>query len=424
MIRLLYSCFLYILSPLIVIYLYLIRGHKNPAYRLFFLERFALSLKSLPKNAVIFHCASVGEVLAATPLIKAYIKRHPNDNIIITCNTPTGRQQATDSLGQYTNICYLPFDFWHCSKRFIKTLQPKLLIILETELWLNLLAQANKQTCPTVIINARLSEKSLKGYQRVSPLAKRLMKSIDHLACHNEEDANRFITLGLARQKVTVTGSIKFDIQIDSDVQLNANALKAQLADRLVWVAGSTHPKEHEKVLFAHQQLLKKNPNALLIIAPRHPEQFQFVENILNQQAFSFTKRSEALEPTKQVLLADTLGELKMLYGCADIAYIGGSLIERGGHNPLEAAAFAVGVLTGPSTYNFSHIYPDLLSNKGALQIDHEQQLSEVLIKLLDDFDTRTLLGKNAHACLQKNQGAIPKSLDLLSSLRTPEELT
>lgn len=414
MIRFLYSCLLYILSPLIVIYLYFFRGKKAPAYRQNFTERFAFSLINLPKNAVIFHCASVGEVLAAVPLISEYKARHKNDHIIITCNTPTGRQQVKNSFKNQVPVCYLPFDFWDCANRFIKTLSPKLFITLETELWLNIMTAAQKVACPTVVINARLSEKSLRGYQKVPRLAKALMGSINHIASHSHEDAERFIYLGLPANKVTVTGSIKFDIHVDDTAQQQAEQLKSEFNTRPVWIAGSSHPIEHEKLLYAHKELLKIYPDTLLIIAPRHPEQFEPVADLLSQQGFTFTRRSEQVAPTKQVILADTLGELKMLYGSADIAYIGGSLIDRGGHNPLEAAAFNVGVITGPSIYNFAHIYPELFLHQGAICVEDQAELATLLISLLNDPHQLKKLGSSAKRCLNKNQGAIEKSLQVL----------
>ncbi|KAF7774455.1 3-deoxy-D-manno-octulosonic-acid transferase [Pseudoalteromonas citrea] len=414
MTRFFYSCLLYILSPLIVIYLYFIRGKKNPDYRQNFSERFALSQNHLPKNAVIFHCASVGEVLAAVPLITAYQKKHQNKKIIVTCNTPTGRQQVIDSFKGHIPVCYLPFDFWDCANRFIKLLKPQQLIILETELWLNMMTTAKRAHCSTIIINARLSRKSLRGYQRVPRLAKAIMDSIDYVASHNHEDVERFISLGLHADRITATGSIKFDINIDTATRKQAEQLKSEFNHRPVWIAGSSHPKEHEKLLYAHQQLLKVCPEALLIIAPRHPEQFDVVANLLTQQAFTFTKRSENSPCTKQVLLANTLGELKMLYGAADIAYIGGSLIDRGGHNPLEAAAFNIGVVTGPSTYNFAHIYPDLFLQQGAICVENKTELASRLISLLDDPHQLKELGSNARRCLDQNQGAIEKSLQIL----------
>ncbi len=265
------------------------------------------------------------------------------------------------------------------------------------------------------MLNARLSEKSMKGYQRVQPLTNVLMRAVTYLASHNEQDASRFMKLGLREDKIRATGSIKFDIQLSEPEQIKARQLKSLLSGRYVWVAGSTHPLEHEQVLAAHKLLLKQYPTALLIIAPRHPEQFEPVASLLATQQFRMTRRSnmQSLEES-QVLLADTLGELKCLYGASDVAYVGGSLIERGGHNPLEAAAFSVGVLSGPHTYNFAHIYPELINASAAITVFDSESLFEQLHTLFNDNDARTQLGCNAHQVLMNNQGAIDKTLALI----------
>ncbi|MEH6815838.1 MAG: lipid IV(A) 3-deoxy-D-manno-octulosonic acid transferase, partial [Pseudoalteromonas distincta] len=380
MARIFYSFALIIISPLIVFYLYILRGKKNQGYRAHFKERFGFVGKSLftvKTKPLVFHCASVGEVLAATPLIKALQKVHPNLNILITCNTPTGREQILNQFKNSVACSYLPIDFPFATARFLKRIKPQALCILETELWPNLMAISHKKNIPVLVINARLSEKSQQGYQKVAKLTHIIMRSITVLASHNKTDAKRFIELGLETSKSHVTGSIKFDItpseeQLAKVLNLKQlyNSNEDNNDERFVWVAGSTHPVEHELVLLAHQELLKKQPNALLIIAPRHPEQFDKVAELLTQSPLSFSRRSQNNYNNEQVLLADTLGELQCLYGAANVSFIGGSLIRRGGHNPLESAAFSVGVITGPHTYNFDHVYPELTKLKGAVVVD------------------------------------------------------
>ena len=351
MARIFYSFALIIISPLIVFYLYILRGKKNQGYRAHFKERFGFVGKSLftvKTKPLVFHCASVGEVLAATPLIKALQKAHPNLNILITCNTPTGREQILSQFKNTVACSYLPIDFPFATARFLKRIKPQALCILETELWPNLMAISHKKNIPVLVINARLSEKSQQGYQKVAKLTHIIMRSITVLASHNKTDAKRFIELGFEASKSHVTGSIKFDITPSEEQLANVLNLKQLYSsnERFVWVAGSTHPVEHELVLSAHQELLKKQPNALLIIAPRHPEQFDKVAELLTQNPLSFSRRSQNNYNNEQILLADTLGELQCLYGAANVSFIGGSLIRRGGHNPLESAAFSVGVIT------------------------------------------------------------------------------
>ena len=426
MARIFYSFALIIISPLIVFYLYILRGKKNQGYRAHFKERFGFVSKSLftvKTKPLVFHCASVGEVLAATPLIKALQKAHPNLNILITCNTPTGREQILNQFKNTVACSYLPIDFPFATARFLKRIKPQALCILETELWPNLMAISHKKNIPVLVINARLSEKSLQGYQKVAKLTHIIMRSITVLASHNKTDAKRFIELGLEASKSHVTGSIKFDITPSEEQLAKVLNLKQLYSsnERFVWVAGSTHPVEHELVLSAHQELLKKQPNALLIIAPRHPEQFDKVAELLTQSPLSFSRRSQNNYNNEQILLADTLGELQCLYGAANVSFIGGSLIRRGGHNPLESAAFSVGVITGPHTYNFDHVYPELTKLKGAVVVDSNDELAKQLITFSQNTKACQTLGIKAAQCVTKNQGAIQKTLNIINQYLEPK---
>ena len=426
MARIFYSFALIIISPLIVFYLYILRGKKNQGYRAHFKERFGFVSKSLftvKTKPLVFHCASVGEVLAATPLIKALQKAHPNLNILITCNTPTGREQILSQFKNTVACSYLPIDFPFATARFLKRIKPQALCILETELWPNLMAISHKKNIPVLVINARLSEKSQQGYQKVAKLTHIIMRSITVLASHNKTDAKRFIELGFEASKSHVTGSIKFDITPSEEQLANVLNLKQLYSsnERFVWVAGSTHPVEHELVLSAHQELLKKQPNALLIIAPRHPEQFDKVAELLTQNPLSFSRRSQNNYNNEQILLADTLGELQCLYGAANVSFIGGSLIRRGGHNPLESAAFSVGVITGPHTYNFDHVYPELTKLKGAVVVDSNDELAKQLITFSQNTKACQTLGIKAAQCVTKNQGAIQKTLNIINQYLEPK---
>jgi len=426
MARIFYSFALILISPLIVFYLYVLRGKKNKGYRAHFKERFGFVSKSLftsKGKPLVVHCASVGEVLAAAPLIKALQKQHPKLNILITCNTPTGREQIINQFKNTVACSYLPMDFAFSTARFLKRINPQALCILETELWPNLMAISHKKNIPVLVLNARLSEKSQQGYQKVAKLTQIIMRSITVLASHNKKDAARFIELGLPPSKSHVTGSIKFDISPSNEQLASVVNLKAEYKtqERFVWVAGSTHPLEHEMILNAHQQLLKKHPNSLLVIAPRHPEQFDKVADTLAQSTLSFSRRSNNNYQNEQVLLADTLGELQCLYGAGNVSYVGGSLIRRGGHNPLEAAAFSVGVITGPHTYNFDHIYPELIKLKGAVAVENTDELATQLINLSQNTKACQTLGNKAQQCVLKNQGAIKKTLTIINQYLEPQ---
>ena len=424
MARFFYSLILYLLSPVITVYLYVLRGKKNPGYRAHFAERFGFISTPNPPNikpTIMIHCASVGEVLAATPLIKELQNQQPDYWITLTCNTPTGREQIHANFKDSVRCVYLPLDFPCATARFLKKLQPSLLCILETELWPNLLAQSKQRNIPVIVLNARLSAKSQQGYQKVAPLTRTLMNSISALASHNQADATRFIELGLKPEKVQVTGSIKFDIKPSAEQLLKVASLKTQYNNqRFIWVAGSTHPTEHELILTAHQRLLEVAPDALLVIAPRHPEQFDKVAALLANSTLSFSRRSLNNYQNEQVLLGDTLGELQCLYGMANISYIGGSLVERGGHNPLESAAFSVGVLSGPYTYNFNHVYPELTALGGCIQINDVTSLVEQLLKLYQQPELCQQLGLQAAHCVANNQGAIAKTIHIINDYLEP----
>ncbi|MEJ6475717.1 lipid IV(A) 3-deoxy-D-manno-octulosonic acid transferase [Pseudoalteromonas piscicida] len=418
MARRIYSLLLLVLAPVLLSYLYFFRGKKNPGYRVHFKERLGFGLTKLPQHSIVIHCASVGEVLAATVLIKSIQCSHKKTPIIITCNTPTGKAEIAKAFQGNPQIsaCYLPIDFGFAVRRFFNVLKPKQLIVMETELWPNLFHYAKQNQCNTLVVNARLSEKSFQGYKKHAWLTKGLINNIDLLAAHNSEDGERFIQLGLDKTKLHITGSIKFDISITEEDAVKAKQFKANYPGRPIWLAGSTHPKEHEQVIAAHLQVAKQIDNALLIIAPRHPEQFQAVADYLHEQNVPFSRKSlDENNADACILLADTLGELKWLFGSADVAYIGGSLIERGGHNPLEAAAHGVPVISGPHTYNFAHIYPQLQSQQGAIVVQNSKHLAEQVIALFKNKQLRQQTGEHAKAVLLQNVGAVDKTIQLIN---------
>jgi 3-deoxy-D-manno-octulosonic-acid transferase len=423
MARLLYAILMYLLTPLVLLHLWH-RGIKAPAYRQRWGERFGCKPKPkvlagagpIKPGSIVFHCASVGEVVAATPLIKQVQQRHPNYPVLVTCNTPTGTEQIKRSFADTVQHVYLPLDLPGAVKRFLTHTQPALLCILETELWPNLISQSQQQGIAVLVINARLSEKSQRGYQKIAPLTKTIMAGITAIAAHDSDDAERFIALGLSQSKVNTTGSIKFDITLSTYSKQQAQQLRQQFsANQPVWIAGSTHEGEDEQVLEAHQAVLAKYPQALLILVPRHPERFDKVAQLVSATGLAICRRSTGEAPQGcQVLLGDTMGELLTLYGVADVAFIGGSLIERGGHNPLEAAAYQIPVVTGPHVFNFNHVYPALLQQQGCLQIDSGQALPAVLLKLFDDKTLSAKIGQQGELFVRKNQGAIGKTVKLI----------
>lgn len=410
--RIVYSAVLYLLLPLLFLRLWL-KGRKSPNYRKRWAERLGyFSVPKRYKGGICFHCVSVGETMAAVRLIKEIKQLHPQTPVTVTSTTPTGSDQVKATFGDDVFHIYLPFDLPHATRRFFRRLQPKLLVIMETELWPNLLHYADNCGCKTILANARLSQKSARGYQKIKRLTRKMMENIHLVAAHNQQDGNRFIELGLDKEKLSVTGSIKFDIEIDDQLLVDCQALKQQWAeDRLILVAGSTHKGEDEMILSAFSEVLKLHPSALLVLVPRHPERFDEVQQQIKSQGFKSLRRSQNKTPDNsiQVVLGDTMGELKLFWGIADIAFVGGSLIERGGHNPLEPALFAVPVLTGPHVFNFKQIYRLMQEQDAVIITPDQQSLSRSVIQLFDDMQSRQRLGNNAAQVLEQNKGALAR---------------
>ena len=418
MARIVYSLILYILSPLVFAHLWH-RGKKNPAYRQRLTQRLGFYRQAKQQATIVFHCASLGEVIAATPLIKHYLAIQPLQ-VVVTCNTPSGSEQIKHTFADAVTHVYLPLDLPIAVKRFYRHFNPKLVVIFETELWPNLIYFATKFESQVLLLNARLSEKSARGYQRFAFFTQYIFKKLAYIAAHSQDDAERFISLGVKPEKICVTGSIKFDIQLNSQTKQKANELKISLSSHpFIWVAGSTHEGEDEIILRAHQALLAHQPQALLILVPRHPERFDQVAQLIIDNKLSYLRRSQPTssfeDENLHVLLGDTMGELQTLYGCANVAFIGGSLIQRGGHNPLEAAAFSCAIITGQHTFNFQQVYQGLFEHHACLQCDNESDLSEHLIQLYNQPARQQQLGLAAHQFVLANQGALSQSVDLIN---------
>ncbi len=421
MTRGLYSVLLYLLSPLVVLYLGF-RSIKSPDYRKRWGERFGLT--RLSQADVLIHSVSMGETLAAIPLIKKLMAAYPELSFIITTTSPTGSAEVVKAFSDHLNgrvqHCYLPFDISVCVKRFLRQVQPKLCIIMETELWPNLVYFAKQQQAKIVLANARLSAKSAAKYLKQAGLSQPMLASLDAIAVQTQRECERFESLGVKPEKITVCGSLKFDLHIDDSKHLQAKALRSewQRNDVPVWVAGSVHPGEFEIMLKAHQQVLAKYPNALLIMAPRHPEQFNVAAVTTTQQGLTLSRRSmnQAVTEGVQVLLGDTMGELLMLYGCADFAFIGGTLIENGGHNPLEPAAMGLPVSVGPHHWDFAEITQLLVKAGGLEVITDADSLAKHILGLLEDPLRYELAAKASLQVVSQNRGALDKQINVIEN--------
>ncbi|MCB5161935.1 3-deoxy-D-manno-octulosonic acid transferase [Marinomonas algarum] len=355
------------------------------------------------------HCASVGEVLAVRPLVEQWRRQHPSKRLLITTMTPTGAEQVTKSF-PFAEHRYLPMD-WRCAvKRVITQLDCRHLVIVETELWPNLLHLAKAHGFQVDVVNARLSERSFQRYQKFSLISRPLFALPDSFLAHAQADAERFTALGA--RKVSVVGNIKFDLTVpDTVVEDN---WRRRLGERFVWVGASTHPGEDEILLNAHQALIKVLPNALLILVPRHPERFDDVYRLAKQGVNTAMRRSQSsLDDWSHtnVVVGDSMGELMHYYQASDIAFVGGSLIERGGHNPIEPALLAKAILVGEHTFNFFDITQQLIDAGGAIRCHNESELVQRLIELAADQPQRQAIGQNALQFAEKNQGAVARVL-------------
>lgn len=415
MISLLYNLLIHLFSPLLLAMLYWPKKGK-PGFGQRWPEHLGLVPPSRQTQPVWLHAVSVGEMIAATAVIKALKAEQPELPILVTTTTRTGADLA-EKLGDLIEHRYAPLDFPWAVALFLWRTRPRTLLIMETELWPNWLAACSKRSIPVMVLNARLSARSAARYQRFHGVFRLLSKNISHIACQHQDDASRFAELGLAKDKLSVTGSIKFDIEYSDEVIQQGQQLREQLsAKRPVWIAASTHEGEDEQLLTAHQALLSHQPDALLILVPRHPQRFDHVADLITQQQLMLSRRTQHTPNIRaQVYLGDTMGELPVMLAAADVAFVGGSLIERGGHNLLEPAALGKPVLTGPSIFNFNDIYQRLIKNDGLITVQDSHSLANILIQLFDDKIRCKALAKNALAVVSNNKGAISKTLQKVS---------
>jgi 3-deoxy-D-manno-octulosonic-acid transferase len=426
--RFLYSAALLLLLPLILIRM-LLRSRRAPEYRRRIPERLGYFAPPPGDRPLLWlHAVSLGETLAARPLVERLLRELPQWRIAVTTTTPTGSAQVRKLFGDRVFHVYAPWDTPGAVRRTLQRLQPELLVLMETELWPNLLHRAQAARCRVMLANARLSARSAAGYARVGGLTRAMLASLDVIAAQSEDDRQRFLALGAPPSRVRVCGSIKFDLGIGDETRTAAGELRQawQLAVRKVLVAASTHHPEEALVLRAFATVLKRHPRALLVLAPRHPERFRDVENACVAAGWPpcLRSRGEIPGPENPVVLLDTLGELLTFYGIADLAVIGGSFIDRGGHNPLEAAAWGVPVLSGPSLFNFEAIAAQLITAgaletvSGALEtVSGADRLAARLNALLDDDSERRRRGAAGELIVASNRGAEAALYRLLRGL-------
>lgn len=411
--RTLYTCLFYLILPVILLRLWW-RGFKAPAYRQRWLERlgFYAEPAQFTQAPLWIHAVSVGETLAIVPLVKLLLARQPDLPIVITTMTPTGAERVAANFGDQVTHLYCPYDLPGALRRYLNHVKPRACLIVETELWPNMVAQCAKRDLPVLVANARLSARSAQGYKRFAKMANAMLQQINCIAAQNAVDGQRFTELGLPTQALEVTGSIKFDVKApEGSERLAVELRKLWGEERLVVIAASTHEGEEAALLTLFKQLQTKWSDLLLVIVPRHPERFDSVAKLISDQGLKVARRSLGQPPSQntQVYLGDTMGELMKLLAAADIVFVGGSLIERGGHNPLEPAVLGKPVLMGSHVFNFQLICDSLAQAGGLSLVADAAELERDLVKLLADKALRESAGAKGQAFVLENQGALER---------------
>ena len=416
--RVIYSLLLILGTPLVLLYLAL-RGLKDRAYLQRWRERFGFIPSNTMSHGIVLHAASVGEYNAARPLIMALMAAYPELPLTITTLTPTGSERVTRELGTRVSHFYIPLDLPAATARFLDRSDPQLLVMMETEIWPNLYLAAQKRSTPVLIANARLSKRSTSRFQRWQGLFRQVLQSVSWIGAQSQADRDRLIQCGADPESVEMTGNLKFDLEIPNGLNEKAVTLRSHWgSDRLVLVAGSTHEADENVLIPVFVELLDRIPNALLILVPRHPERFGRVA----EQARLASLRTELFSQGKscseqaQCFVIDAMGELMTYYACGDIAYVGGSMGDQGGHNALEPAALGKPVLFGPNMENAKEIADELIECKAAIRVRNQRETGQTVERLLNDSGFRHAMGEAGRDLVEVNKGALDASLRRIRS--------
>jgi 3-deoxy-D-manno-octulosonic-acid transferase len=425
MMRALYTLTMYLLTP-VILYRLARRGLRARGYFSRWFERFGFFPDPRLRDTVWVHAVSVGEVNAAAPLVEALRKRYADHDCVVTTVTPTGSDRVRQLWGEDVFHVYLPYDLPASIRRFLDRIGPRIAVIMETEIWPNLFLECEQRGVPIVVANARLSEKSLRGYGPVRPLARAAIRCATFVAAQSQLDAERLLELGARPERLRVVGNLKYDMRVPDDLVGQARTWRAGWgALRPTWIAASTHEGEELAVIEAHSRLMRRFPDALLLVAPRHPERFRLMAQLCRSYGFVTATRSEdrLAAPDTQCFVIDTLGELVPFLAAADIAFVAGSLDPIGGHNVLEPAALGVPVIVGPNTFNFAEVTDLLLERGAALRIDNAEGLAHALQRLLDDPAHRRAMGDAARRTVEDERGAVARTLAIVERVVAGEDV-
>ena len=417
--RVVYNLLLLLALPFVWLRL-IARVRSEPAYAERRGERWGRVPESVGRDVVWFHTVSAGEAIGAAPMIRALKARMPKQRFLVTAMTPAGSEQVVERLGDIVDHCYAPYDLPWAVDRFLRRVEPRALVLMETELWPNIIRGAKRRGAVTSLVNARLSHRSALRYAHVSGLTRAMLRDVDHLFCQYPKTARRFEALGADKAKLEVTGSIKFDLDIPSDLDSEVERLRHEWApDRPAWIAGSTHPGEEEVVLSAHAELLRRFPNLLLVLVPRHPRRVDEVAALCDRRGLSSVRLSDngpSGEKETSVLIVDVMGQLLYWYGVAQVAFLGGSLVPVGGHNPIEAAVHGTSMLMARYRFNFDEITQQF-ADAGCLGLVDGESLAGAVADLLADSELRATQGRKAREVINANRGASDKLLARLEEI-------
>lgn len=413
----LWSILVYLLLPYVLVNL-VWRALRYPSYWQRWAERFGFVAPLRDERVIWVHAVSVGEVRSAAALISALAERFPAHRLLVTTMTPTGSQQVHELFADRVTHTYVAYDFPDAVYRFLERTRPELAIVAETEFWPNLFSACKRRGIPLFLVNVRLSEASMRGYLWAPRTTCKMFGNADLICAQTEIDAGRLRHFGVDDARVHVTGNLKFDVDLPGSLLEEGRALRHLWgADRPVWIAASTHHGEERQVLEAFDILRDQRPSLLLILVPRHPERFAGVVRLCERRGYRIAQRSEALaalSPQVDVLIGDTMGELQRLYAAADIAFIGGSLVRKGGQNLLEACAVEVPVIFGPHMFHFEEISQMALERGAGRQVHDLHELAAVVADYLTDSALRRKAGSAAKSLVSDNRGALKKTLSLI----------
>lgn len=416
LLRFIYSLAMFLALPLIILRLFWKSINFKP-YRHRVLERLALYKNfTVAPNGFLIHAVSVGEVVLADPLIKALQSKYPTKSITLTTITPAGSQQVQKKYAKDLVHTYLPYDLPWMVNRFMNKIAPSCVIVMETEIWPNLINACTKRKIPIIIANGRLSDNSIKRYVWIRFFMAKVLRQLTFVTAQAKIDADRFLRLGLPQNKLQITGNLKFDVQINERLNKLGVELKNSLRGRLVLVAASTHAGEEELILDAYAKIKIKFPNLLLILIPRHPDRFAGVAELLQSRKINFMRRTEQIPCTEEteIILGDTMGEMGLFYAAADVAFVGGSLVPIGGHNVLEPAVVGLPIISGKHYENFKDITNLLIEAKALTIAQNVEDLANEIISLLESPAVRSKRGASALQVVLKNRGAIQKLLNII----------